>query len=140
MPGSTLSSPPATVASKSLTVAMEQRTLQFAENVRSFVKRLPRSSILSEDVIQLMHASSAIGVNYIEACNAPSARDFQLRMRTCLKEAKNSCFWLKLIDVGNGPTLPEMRKTLVEDGTVLCKIFFSAVKKMREKEAARQGA
>ncbi len=46
---------------------LEDRTFRFAQNVRAFVKRLPRTISNREDVKQLVRASGSVGANYIEA-------------------------------------------------------------------------
>ena len=45
---------------------LEDRTFQFAEAVRQFVKQLPRSVSNTEDVRQLVRASGSIAANWIE--------------------------------------------------------------------------
>src|SRR5690349_18479080 len=75
-------------------ITLEDRTLRFAANVRLFVAKLPRAIILSEDVRQLLRASGSIGANYIEAHESTEKRDFIMRMRIALKEAKETHFWL----------------------------------------------
>ena len=44
---------------------LEDRTLKFAKEVRSFVKNLPRNLAKIEDGKQLIRASGSVGANYI---------------------------------------------------------------------------
>ncbi|MEA3447183.1 MAG: hypothetical protein U9Q98_01880 [Bacteroidota bacterium] len=46
---------------------LEVRTFLFAKNVRTFVKKLPKTIANIEDSKQLIKASGAVGANYIEA-------------------------------------------------------------------------
>jgi len=46
---------------------LEDRTFLFANNVRSFVRKLPRTIGNIEDGKQLINASGSVGANYIEA-------------------------------------------------------------------------
>ncbi|MBI4547735.1 MAG: four helix bundle protein, partial [Ignavibacteriae bacterium] len=46
---------------------LEDRTFLFAKNVRSFVRKLPKTSTNFEDVPQFTRASGSVGANYIEA-------------------------------------------------------------------------
>jgi hypothetical protein len=46
---------------------LEERTAVFAENVRSFVRRLPRTLAIIEDVKQLVRTSGSVPANCIEA-------------------------------------------------------------------------
>ena len=46
---------------------LEERTYEFAQAVRAFVKKLPRTICNLEDVKQLVCSSGSLGANYIEA-------------------------------------------------------------------------
>src|ERR1700730_15685164 len=79
---------------------LEDRTFLFAESVRGFVKRLPRTIGNTEDVRQLVRASGSVAANWIEADEALSKKDFLMRVKICRKEAKESRLFLRLIDTG----------------------------------------
>jgi four helix bundle protein len=78
---------------------LEERTFQFAKTGRVFVKQLPRTISNIEDVKQFIRASGSIGANYIEANEAIGKRDFVMKIKICRREAKESCYWLRLIDI-----------------------------------------
>ena len=82
---------------------LEERTFVFAQNVRVFVKGIPKRAANIEDVKQVVRASGSVGANYIEANESLSKKDFLMRIRICRKEAKESGYWLRLIDAGDGP-------------------------------------
>ena len=67
---------------------LEERTLQFAKDVRAFVKMLPRTIANGEDVRQLVRASGSVGANYIEANDSLGKKDFVMRVKISRKEAK----------------------------------------------------
>jgi four helix bundle protein len=69
---------------------LEDRTLQFAQRVRIFIKKLPKTLANIEDSRQLVNASGSVGANYIEANEALSKKDFLMRIKICWKEAKES--------------------------------------------------
>jgi four helix bundle protein len=50
------------------------RTFVFAQSVRTFVKRLPRTVSNTEDVRQLVRASGSVAANWIEADEALSKK------------------------------------------------------------------
>ncbi len=77
---------------------LEERTLRFAKKVRLLVKKLPKTIVNIEDGKQLVKASGSVGANYIEANEALSKKDFIMRIKICRKEAKESRYWLRLID------------------------------------------
>jgi len=45
---------------------LEERTYQFARDVRLFVKKLPKTVANIEDGKQVIKASGSVGANYIE--------------------------------------------------------------------------
>jgi four helix bundle protein len=108
---------------------LEERTLQFAKRVRAFVKKLPKTLANVEDGRQLIKASGSVGANYIEANEALSKKDFLMRIKICRKEAKESRYWLKLVDTGNIYELEDERKVLEAEAGELTKIFGSIVTK-----------
>jgi four helix bundle protein len=108
---------------------LEERTLRFAREVRAFVRKLPKDIVTREDVSQLVRSSGSIGANYIEAQEALSKKDFGMRVKICRKEAKESCYWLTLLDV---PTeLVSEYRRLHNEAVELRKIFSSIVEKVR---------
>ncbi|HEY4473996.1 MAG TPA: four helix bundle protein [Candidatus Paceibacterota bacterium] len=107
---------------------LEERSLKFAKDVRGFVKLLPRSIANSEDTKQLIRSSGSIGANYIEANEALSKKDFLMRIRIARKEAKESVYWLKLIDVGSSQELETTRQKLQREATELMMILSSIMR------------
>jgi len=110
---------------------LEARTLKFAKDVRNFVRKLLRTISNIEDSKQLVRSSGLIGANYIEANEALSKKDFSMRIKISRKEAKESCFWLSLIYVGNNSTLEGEREKLLDESKQLTKIFGSIVEKSK---------
>ncbi|MFC1876484.1 four helix bundle protein [Thermodesulfobacteriota bacterium] len=108
---------------------LEDRTLEFAKKVREFVKLLPKTTGNFEDGKQLVRSSGSVGANYIEANEAISKKDFIFRIKLCRKEAKESCYWLKLIDTESIKDLEEFRSFLLTEATELTKIFGAILSK-----------
>jgi len=79
----------------------EERTAVFPETSRAFVKRLPRTIANVEDAKQFIRASGSIGANYIEANEAIGKKDFVMKIKICRKEAKETCYWLRLMSMAN---------------------------------------
>jgi len=110
---------------------LEERTLNFAKDVRAFIKALPRSIANLEDGKQVIRSSGSIGANYIEANEALGKKDFVLRARISRKEAKETRFWLELIDTIANPELEKIRRRLLEEVTELLKILSSIINKSK---------
>jgi len=107
---------------------LEDRTLRFAQRVREFIKKLPKTLANFEDTRQLVNASGSVGANYIEANETLSKRDFVMRIKICRKEAKESRYWLRLIDVHDDHQ-ENMRRELENESTELTSIFGAILRK-----------
>ena len=108
---------------------LEDRTFQFAKRIRAFVKKLYKTVSNIEDGKQLIRSSGSVGANYIEANEALSKKDFILRVKICRKEAKESKYWLRLIDFNNNADLEKERDDLIQEATELTNIFGSIIRK-----------
>jgi four helix bundle protein len=106
---------------------LEDRTFAFAKNCRGFVKTLTKTVGNIEDARQLVRASGSVGANYIEANEALSKKDFICRIKICRKEAKESRYWLRLIEAE--PPINDPRQTLVQEAQELMNIFGAIVRK-----------
>ena len=108
---------------------LEDRTLKFAMDVRTFVKILPKSLAHSSDALQLVRSSGSVGSNYIEANDSLSKKDFIMRIKICRKESKESRFWLNLFDLECVQALEAQRQRLIQESTELMNIFGAILKK-----------
>ena len=110
---------------------LEDRTLAFARDVIGFVKKIPRSMANSEISKQLVRAAGSVGANYIEANECLGKKDFLMRIKISRKEAKESRYWLKLIECNEQDR--EKRDRLIQESTELMNIFGSVFRKMQTK-------
>ncbi len=110
---------------------LEERTLRFAKNVIELVNILPKTIANIEVSKQVIRSSGSVGANYIEASEALSKKDFALRVKICRKEAKESRYWLSLVEVKE-ENVDKTRQLLINESTELMKIFGSIVEKTKE--------
>ncbi len=108
---------------------LEDRTFLFAKDVRAFTKQIPKTLANIEDAKQVVRASGSVGANYIEANESLSKKDFVMRIKICRKEAKESRYWLRLIDAGDDSTVKKYRNDLVQEATELTSIFGAILRK-----------
>ncbi len=108
---------------------LEERCLVFAKRVREFVKKMIRTISNLEDGKQVIRSSGSIGANYIEANESLSKKDFLMRVKISKKEAKETIFWLRLIE----PLLQEKKEQeyLINEATELMKILGSILEKCK---------
>ena len=108
---------------------LEDRTYEFAKGVRAFVKKLPRTICNIEDVKQVARASGSVGANYIEANEALGRKDFLMKIRTCRREAKESRYFLRLLDTGEVKEVESRRQALIQEAHELASIFGAIITK-----------
>ena len=101
---------------------LEDRTLKFAKEVFKFVSALPKTVASIEIAKQLMRSAGSIGANYIEANESLSRKDFILRIKICRKEAKETRYWLNILEE-NGK--------LTQEALELMKIFGAILEKSK---------
>jgi len=100
---------------------LEERTEAFAKKVRDFVRRLPKDLTNIEYSRQLIRASGSVGANYIEANEALSTKDFLMRIKISRKEAKESRYWLRLVEAADGQS--HEQESLIQESKELLMIF-----------------
>ena len=100
---------------------LEERTLLFARAVNAFLKNLPKNMVNYEISRQLIRSAGSVGANYIEANESLSKKDFIMRAKIAKKEAKESRYWLNLIEPTEGQE--PVRDKLIAEVNELMKIL-----------------
>jgi len=102
---------------------LEERSFQFAKATRVFVKSLPKTTANYEDIKQLVRSSGSVGANYIEANESLGKKDFLMKIRISRKEAKESNYWLRLINETNDLKNKKEIEKLIQESFELKKIL-----------------
>jgi four helix bundle protein len=110
---------------------LEARTELFAREVRALAKQCPPTLANREDLRQLVKSSGSVGASYIEANEALGRKDFVMRARISRKEAKESAFWLRLIDTGANAAADAERIRLEREARELVCILTSIIQKTK---------
>ena len=87
-----------------------------------------REFILSK---QFLRSATSIGANVNEATAAISYREFTAKMSIASKEARESLYWIELLDAGNLVTCD--LKEIKADNKQIVKILTSIVKTCQKK-------
>ena len=119
------------IQNKKSTYDLEERTFQFAKEVRLFVKTLPKTAANIEDGKQLIRSSGSVGANYREANESLSKKDFNMRIKISRKEAKESSYWLRLVYEANDLKNSDNAQSLIKEAIELIKIFSSILVKSK---------
>ena len=72
-----------------------------------------------------------VGANYIEANESLSKKDFIMRIKISRKEAKESRYWLRLVETNDQKRQEQEkeRKILIKEATELMNIFGAILQK-----------
>lgn len=103
--------------------SLEERTFLFAKEVRIFIKTLNPTVGNTEDSKQVVRSSGSVGANYIEANESLSDKDFVYRIKITRKEAKETVYWLKLINETNELKNKNEIENLIKEGEELKKFY-----------------
>lgn len=106
---------------------LEERTLKYASAVNNLANLLPKTISNIENISQLVRAAGSVGANYIEANEALSKKDFIMRIKISRKEAKESRYWLCLVQ--SSDTENSIKRDLINEATELIKIFSAILSK-----------
>ena len=104
------------------------KTLKFSLQIINFTKDIdksPQGIVISKQIIR---SGTSIGANVVEAQDASSKKEFAQKLSISLREAKETMYWLSLIELG-GLTrrrIDEERNQLNEIIAMLTSIVRSA--------------
>ena len=107
---------------------LEERTAVFSESILAFLKPLKRYTENQMMIDQLARSSTSVGANYLEANNSLGRKDLAMKIKFCRKEARESEYWLRLIDAcGNDTEKAALQKEAHEltciFGSILAKVI-----------------
>jgi len=77
---------------------IKDRTFRFALTIISLVEALPNTISAKTIGKQLIRSGTSIGANVEEATAAHSKADFIYRMNVALREARETLYWLRLLE------------------------------------------
>jgi four helix bundle protein len=107
---------------------LEDRTARFGEAIIRFAKKIPRNPVNNRLIDQLVGCGTGIGGNYCEANEGMSKKDFRSVICRCVKEAKETKFFLRMVAAAE-PKLAEEARELYSEAKQLHLIFASIFRK-----------
>ena len=111
---------------------LEKRTEKFSEDIVVFSRSITRDPINLPIIVQLVRSSTSVGANYCEANGASSKRDFTNKIYICKKEAKETKYWLKILEKAIPSRLKECEKLWQEAHELT--LIFSKIASTSRKE------
>jgi four helix bundle protein len=107
---------------------LEERTAQFGEAVIRLTKKIPRNPGNDRIIGQLVGCGTSVGANYCEASECVSKKDFRCIISRCVKEAKETRFFLRMVATAE-PKLADEARMLYREARELHLIFASMYRK-----------
>ncbi len=123
-----LSETPASNGSQRHAFDLEERTAQFGEAIIRLCKKVPRSPENDRLINQLAGCGTSVGANYCEANEGVSKKDFKNTIGRCVKEAKETKFFLRMLATSE-PRLADEARKLYREAKELHLIFASIYRK-----------
>lgn len=108
---------------------LEDRTFEFARNVRNLFTHIPLRTADLSDKNQVIRSSGSVGANFIEAKEALSKKDFLMRIKICRKEAEETRYWLRLLGLNADENQKALFEPLIQEALELTRIFGSIINK-----------
>jgi four helix bundle protein len=111
---------------------IKDRTFRFALAIISLVESLPNRISAKTIGKQLIRSGTSIGATIEEATAAHSKEDFIYRMNVALREARETLYWLRLLEASRVFEEPPLTETLREADEI-AKILGAIVSSARGK-------
>ncbi len=109
-----------------------ERLLKFAVEIIKVANKLPKTPAGFAIASQLIKAGTSIGANAEEAQDASSLKDFIQKLSISLREAKETRYWLKVIEASGLLPSSELRNNIRECQEIVA-ILISSIKSSKAK-------
>jgi four helix bundle protein len=109
---------------------LEERTTRFGEVIVRFSKRIPRDPTNNRLIDQVVGCGTSIGGNYCEANEGVSKKDFRNMISRCVKESKETKFFLRML-AASEPQLADEAREHYREAKEVRLIFASIFRKTR---------
>jgi four helix bundle protein len=107
-----------------------ERTFEFAVEIVKFVEKISKKSWIGKRLSsQILSAGTSIGANVEEAQAAESRADFIHKYNISLKEARETKYWLRLIEavnIGRGDGIIALKTEADEISKIIARIIINA--------------
>jgi len=107
---------------------IELRLVDFAASVIRFAGILKKDKLLKSLADQIIRSATSCALNYGEAQNAQSKKDFIHKASIVLKELRETHINLQIVDKSESYVQLELLKSLLAENNELLAIFTASVK------------
>ncbi len=99
-----------------------KKSFEFSLTIVDFVQEIKELKHF-ELASQLVRSGTSVGANIVEAQRAESKRDFIHKLRISLKEADETKYWLRIIDL----KIKKVDKELLKENEELIRLLVSII-------------
>jgi four helix bundle protein len=117
---------------------IQDRTFEFAVRVVRLVDRLPRTVASVEIGRQVVRSATSVGSNVEEADAAESKQDFIHKMSVAHKEARETRYWLRVIQAALLNADDEVQ-VLIQESDELVRILYTIINNARQSPHSKTG-
>ena len=114
---------------------LSERFLKFATEIVRVTQQMKRNYALRYIGTQLLRAGTSVGANYEEARGAESKSDFIHKLKISLKEARETMFWLKVVNSveyeKSDKRSDNKIESMIAESDEICKILASSIKTVK---------
>jgi len=110
---------------------LKPRILSFVLSIFDLINKIPDTRINRIFIDQIARSASSVGSNYEEADGTPTKKDFIYKMGLVKKEAKETKYWLVLIQEVNQKYISVIIPSIIQENEELIRIFSSIIIKSK---------
>ena len=116
---------------------IQERAFEFACRIVRLTEHLARKSfVLRRIAKQLLDSGTSVAANLEEASAAQSKPDFLSKCSIAAKEAREACYWLRLLAASTSMSAKRLEPLIKESGEIVA--IITAIVKKGSKSANRQ--
>lgn len=108
------------------------RLLNFASEIVLLTDKLPRTPAGFAIASQLVRSGTSIGANFVESQDASSTKDFIQKLTISLREARETWYWLKVIEGTKILSVKEIKQDIEECNQIIG-ILVTSIKSSKSK-------
>ena len=112
---------------------LEKRLINFAADIIRFVESLPNTKAANHLAGQLLRSGTSPALNYGEAQDAESTKDFIHKYKIILKELRETLIAQKIVKLAIQVKEKDLLNKLIKESNELIAIFVSSVKTLKKK-------
>ncbi len=116
---------------------IQERLVDFAVRLIQLSDNLPKTRAGNHIAGQVLRSGTAPAAHYAEARSAESAKDFQHKLKICLKELNESRVWLRVVIKSQMFSNAKI-DPLYQECDELCRIVNASIKTSRQRTQPTQ--